>query len=162
MDPFPKAEGCRGCPYEHRGIGYCRGEGPTDARLAILGQSPGQNEVYSGTPFFDAPGRAGWRLNRQLEWAGIDRRTCWVDNVVRCWIRTKGDDVVPARAIRECWTRHVGPPLHRLEQHALRRGEPLWVAWVGTPAMKLGLGPWANATCTGALISTALPEVTHP
>jgi hypothetical protein len=153
---FPKPPQCGGCPFEHRGQGYVPGEGPPDARWAIVGQGPGGNEVALGRPFFDAWGRAGSKLTRQLEYAQLDRRTAWVDNAVRCLIKTKGQDVAPDRAVAECWQRHVGPTLHALHTAAEARGEPLWVVWVGVPAMRLGMGKWANASCVGSLVSTTL------
>ena len=150
---------CSGCPFEHRGQGYVPGEGPPSPRWAIIGQGPGSNEVALGRPFFDAFGRAGGKLTRQLEYAGLDRSTAWVDNAMRCRLVVKGQDSAPPRAVDECWRRHVGPTLKALEDQATERGEPLWVLWVGGPAMKLGLGAWANASCVGSLVTTQLPTI---
>lgn len=155
---------CEGCPYATRGRGYVPGRGPTNARWVIIGQGPGANEVALGYPFVDAPGRAGARLTRQLEWASLNREEAWVDNVVRCLIQTGKDksDAAPQRAVAECWQRHLGPTLHALEAKATERGEPLWVLWVGLPAMKQGMGPWANLGTTGSLVTTTLPPYDSP
>jgi hypothetical protein len=149
---------CLGCPFIARGFSYVPGQGPADARLAIIGQAPGEQEAHSGTPFHPS-GASGYKLQRWMDFAGLRREDVWVDNVVRCWIKVgkgKGEDIVPPKAIAECWQRHVGPALWSLAQAAEARGEQLRVAWVGTPAMRVGLGPWANAQTTGALVTTEL------
>jgi hypothetical protein len=161
----PKPAGCSGCPFEHRGQSYVPAHGPLDASVAIIGQAPGEQEAHSGLPFHHA-GASGYKLRAWLQYAGTRYEDVYIDNVVRCWIKTgkgKGDDTVPPRAIAECWQRHVGPGLYALADRVAERidpetGEPqiLRVAWLGTPAMRVGLGPWANGQTTGALLTTEL------
>jgi uracil-DNA glycosylase family 4 len=56
------------------------GEGPLDAKLALVGEAPGKQEVEQGRPFV---GRAGKLLDEFLEEAGIDRSKVYVTNVVK-------------------------------------------------------------------------------
>jgi len=56
------------------------GVGPSDARIAIVGEAPGKNEVAQGKPFV---GRAGRELNRLLSEVGINRSDIYITNVVK-------------------------------------------------------------------------------
>ena len=74
-----------------------RPRGPLNAKIAIVGQSPGKEEVAAGEPFV---GPAGKELNRQLVAAGIDRKLVYLDNVIpvmprgiKEFIDIDGDDV---------------------------------------------------------------------
>jgi len=49
---------------------YVKGIGPTNARIAIVGEAPGQEEEASGIPFCGPSGRL---LNELLEQAGTRR-----------------------------------------------------------------------------------------
>ena len=65
---------------ERFGPGTVFGEGSLDARLTIVGEAPGQQEVEAGRPFV---GRAGRLLDQVLEAAGIDRSRIYVTNTVK-------------------------------------------------------------------------------
>lgn len=56
------------------------GEGSVGARLAVVGEAPGENEAAEGRPFV---GRAGRLLDELLEEAGILRSEVYVTNVVK-------------------------------------------------------------------------------
>jgi uracil-DNA glycosylase family 4 len=53
-------------------------EGPPRARIAIVGEAPGQQEESMGRPFV---GGAGKMLSAMLDSVGINRRECYVTNV---------------------------------------------------------------------------------
>lgn len=55
-------------------------EGPLDAKIAIVGEAPGRNEVLEGRPFV---GEAGRTLNKYLASVGINRARCYITNVVK-------------------------------------------------------------------------------
>lgn len=55
-------------------------DGPVPARVMIVGEAPGSEEVRQGKPFVDA---SGFELNRMLQEAGISRSECFVTNVCR-------------------------------------------------------------------------------
>jgi len=55
------------------------GEGPSDACLMLIGETPGDQEDKAGEPFV---GPAGGLLNRALREIGIDRTQAYVTNAV--------------------------------------------------------------------------------
>ena len=133
---------CSGCPYEIKGQGYVPGEGPSDARIALIGQGPGRDEVAVGRPFV---GPAGRRLDIQLSQAGIPRRLCWIDNATRCRIVVRGQDVAPAKAVVECKERHWLAELHA------REATLECVVAIGTAAARALLGGWYSDRAAGTL-----------
>lgn len=56
------------------------GEGPVGARIALVGEQPGDQEDLQGRPFV---GPAGKLLDRALEEAGIDRERAYITNAVK-------------------------------------------------------------------------------
>ncbi|MBA9066429.1 DNA polymerase [Methylobacterium sp. RAS18] len=56
------------------------GEGPVGARIAFVGEQPGDQEDRQGRPFV---GPAGQLLSRALEEAGIDRGEAYLTNAVK-------------------------------------------------------------------------------
>lgn len=57
-----------------------KGEGPMDARIVIVGEAAGANEVEVGRPFV---GAAGVMLDGMLREAGIERESCFVTNIMQ-------------------------------------------------------------------------------
>ena len=70
------AAGCRACPLWKTGTQTVFGEGPSNARVMLLGEQPGDREDLEGAPFV---GPAGKLLDRALEAAEIDRDQVYVD-----------------------------------------------------------------------------------
>ena len=56
------------------------GEGPRDARIALVGEQPGDEEDWSGRPFV---GLAGRLLQRALNELGIQRDALYLTNAVK-------------------------------------------------------------------------------
>lgn len=56
------------------------GEGPSSARIMLVGQNPGCEEVKQGRPFV---GRSGRYLNEVLKKYGIDRSKLFITSVVK-------------------------------------------------------------------------------
>jgi probable DNA metabolism protein len=71
---------CQGCPLHANATQAVPGEGPTDARLMLVGEQPGDEEDLAGRPFV---GPAGRLLDIALQRAGIDRSACFVTNAVK-------------------------------------------------------------------------------
>ncbi len=71
---------CRACPLWKTGTQTVFGEGPTSARVALVGEQPGDQEDRSGHPFV---GPAGHLLDQALTAAGIDRSEVYVTNAVK-------------------------------------------------------------------------------
>ncbi len=70
------------------------GEGPSDARLMMVGEGPGQEEDKLAYPFV---GRAGQYLTRLVQEVGMRREDIWVTNIVRCRPCTRQDSVLRNR-----------------------------------------------------------------
>lgn len=62
--------------------------GPTNAKIAIVGEAPGTNEAQAGLPFI---GQSGQELTRMLAEAGIDRNDCYITNIIKT--RPPGNDI---------------------------------------------------------------------
>jgi DNA polymerase len=71
---------CRACPLWARATQTVFGEGPSGARVVLVGEQPGSEEDREGRPFV---GPAGRLLDRALGEAGIERREVYVTNVVK-------------------------------------------------------------------------------
>ncbi|QEG40952.1 UdgX family uracil-DNA binding protein [Roseimaritima ulvae] len=74
------AEGCRACDLHRCASRTVFGEGPSTARLVIVGEQPGDQEDLSGKPFV---GPAGQLLDQALSQAGLNRQQVYVTNVVK-------------------------------------------------------------------------------
>jgi probable DNA metabolism protein len=74
------ASGCRLCPLWQPATQTVFGEGPSDARILMVGEQPGDQEDLAGRPFV---GPAGQMLDRAMAEAGIDRTTVYVTNAVK-------------------------------------------------------------------------------
>jgi DNA polymerase len=57
------------------------GEGPSDARLVVVGEGPGRTEDETGRPFV---GKAGELLTKILEAIDLPREQVFICNVVKC------------------------------------------------------------------------------
>jgi len=75
-----QAADCRACPLWKDATQTVFGEGPSRARLMLVGEQPGDKEDLAGKPFV---GPAGNMLDRALEEAGIDREKVYVTNAVK-------------------------------------------------------------------------------
>ena len=105
------------------------GDGAVDAKVAVVGESPGAPDAASGKPFM---GPAGEMLEKILSSIGLKRADCYLTNTVK--YISAGDELTP-----EILNFFV-PYLHR-EMAALR------------PKIIIALG----ATPTKALLNTKKP-----
>jgi DNA polymerase len=74
------ASECRACDLWEPATQVVVGEGPTKARVMLVGEQPGDREDVAGHPFV---GPAGRILDEGLERAGIARSDAFVTNVVK-------------------------------------------------------------------------------
>jgi DNA polymerase len=70
------AQKCEGCPLHRNAEQVVFGEGPTDADLVLVGESPGRDEDRQGRPFV---GEAGTVLDD----ANLERSSLYVTNAVK-------------------------------------------------------------------------------
>lgn len=74
------AANCRACPLWQNATCTVFGEGPSDARIMIVGEQPGDQEDIASKAFI---GPAGKLLDRALAEAGVDRSSAYVTNAVK-------------------------------------------------------------------------------
>ena len=75
------ARSCTSCDLAKSRTNAVPGEGPTDARVMLIGEAPGQNEDKQGRPFIGAAGRL---LDQLLPEAGLDRSEVYITNILKC------------------------------------------------------------------------------
>jgi uracil-DNA glycosylase len=71
---------CRACPLWEPATQAVFGEGPSAARVVLVGEAPGDREDLAGRPFV---GPAGRELDRALDASGLDRASLWLTNAVK-------------------------------------------------------------------------------
>lgn len=155
---------CALCPSKGTGRSFVPFEGPVDSPLLIVGQGPGEDEAYTGSPFV---GKSGAMLNKWLQLAGIDRRMARVGNTVLCWMpedpgALKGNRAPKAAEAAYCreqhWSHEVELPLlpgdscSDVNVHAPRPRRV--IVAVGVPAMKQFYGLRAGEGTAGQLAKT--------
>src|ERR1700741_4170079 len=71
---------CRRCPLYRNATQAVPGEGPSHAKVMLVGEQPGDKEDLAGNPFV---GPAGRILDKALADAGIPRTETFVTNAVK-------------------------------------------------------------------------------
>jgi uracil-DNA glycosylase len=71
---------CEGCPLYREATQTVFGEGPTDAQVVLVGETPGDQEDRQGKPFVGPAGRV---LDEALIEAGLNRGEVYVTNAVK-------------------------------------------------------------------------------
>src|SRR5215471_16148142 len=74
------AQRCQGCELYRNATQAVLGEGPSGARIVMVGEQPGDKEDLAGKPFV---GPAGALLDRALQDAGIARSDVYITNAVK-------------------------------------------------------------------------------
>jgi uracil-DNA glycosylase family 4 len=73
---------CRNCPLDSISTGFMRPNLANNGYgVALIGEALGKDEADQGKPFV---GKAGFRLARMLQWAGLDREKFDIYNTVWC------------------------------------------------------------------------------
>lgn len=143
-----KPESCKPCPYYTR-TGPVWGVGSSSAKLAILGQSPGPeevayNDVENGVVGFPFVGSSGRVLNRSLSSAGIERSREFTSNIVKCFV-APGESLHPL-AVKCC------APLLEKELSHLPRCKTILT--LGQPAFNAVTGKELHIVHTRAKLGT--------
>lgn len=132
---------CRGCDLADNGSRPVFGSGPADARVAIVGEQPGDIEERRGQPFV---GPAGKLLDRALEEAVIDRSKVWVTNSV---LHFKFTQSAPGtRRIHQTPDNYQVAACKPWLEAQLNRLRPELVIVLGATAAKALLGPSFRVT----------------
>ncbi len=74
------AAGCTACDLHERATQTVFGAGPSDARIVLIGEQPGNAEDREGHPFV---GPAGRLLDKAMADAAIDRKRAYITNAVK-------------------------------------------------------------------------------
>ncbi len=74
-------KGCTNCRLCENRTNTVPGEGPSDARLVVVGEGPGAKEDETGRPFI---GRAGELLTEILQAIDLPREQVFICNIVKC------------------------------------------------------------------------------
>ncbi len=133
------ARGCLGCELAGPATQTVFSTGPVTARLALVGEQPGDQEDRAGAPFL---GPAGRLLDRALAEVGIDRSDCYVTNAVKHFRFSQ--DGPRARRIHqtpEAWHVQACRPWLSAELRVL---DPVLVVALGATAARALLGPAAR------------------
>jgi uracil-DNA glycosylase family protein len=98
------SKACQGCPLYLGATQTVFGEGPTDARVMLVGEQPGDREDVEGHPFV---GPAGKLLDEALAAAGLARKTVYITNAVKhFYFEPRGKFRLhkrpPATAVKAC------------------------------------------------------------
>lgn len=75
------AGNCTECPLHHGRTKVVFGEGPSNAKIMLIGEAPGKNEDETGRPFI---GMAGKLLSEILHEAGLNRSDIFITSIVKC------------------------------------------------------------------------------
>ncbi|GAB4012981.1 UdgX family uracil-DNA binding protein [Nocardioides ultimimeridianus] len=133
-DLYAAAQACRGCELHRDTTQAVLGAGPSDARIMLVGEQPGDVEDREGEPFV---GPAGRLLDRALADAGIDRGSAYLTNAVKHFAhhlagRRRIHDTPKAGQVTAC------APWLRVELELVR---PAGVVLLGATAAKAVHGP---------------------
>lgn len=96
-----------------------RPSGPCPAKIMLVGEMPGDQEVLKGQPF---EGMAGEELSRMLADAGIMRSVCFISSVLRVKLPGGTDDAIPMKKKAISEDRHVlynGTWVHKEVVHGI-------------------------------------------
>ena len=72
---------CNECSLRRNCVAPVPGIGPMEARIMVVGESPGEREDETGIPF---TGQTGRLLDHLLRMAGIAREAVYLTNIVKC------------------------------------------------------------------------------
>ena len=140
-----------------------RPTGPAPAKIMIVGEAPGDQEVRESAPFV---GASGQELSRMLMEAGIHRSQCFVTNVIRIkppngditsFIAEKKTQVTPQHAlIRD---KYCLPPVWEgisLLEREIEMVRPNLIIALGNVAMWALTGKWGVTSWRGSLLECDL------
>ena len=81
IDLKEQMQDCASCDLCNERTQVVFGSGSTNPLIMIVGEAPGEEEDAQGVPFV---GKAGEKLNKMLQYAGVDRNETYITNAVLC------------------------------------------------------------------------------
>lgn len=141
-----------------------RAVGPAPAKIMIIGEAPGEEEVRQGMPFV---GSSGQELSRMLQEAGIIRSTCFITNVIR--ERPPGNDIdnfiarnktsvtSEHRSVRDKMVKRPVWEGIELTQREIELVQPNVIIAMGNVSMWALTGKWGVTSWRGSALECDLP-----
>ena len=124
------------------------GEGPPQADLVLVGEAPGATEEREGRPFC---GSSGNLLDEMLDRAKVDRRTCYVTNVVKTRPPSNDFDLYYSDAKRKNPTQALVTQ-QRLLRQEIQAHRPKVVVCLGSEALKAVVGKYGITAWRGSIL----------
>lgn len=78
---YDELKGCTKCRLCETRSSIVAADGDPNAEIMFIGEGPGREEDEQGLPFV---GMAGRLFNDLLEEAGLERKSCYICNIVKC------------------------------------------------------------------------------
>jgi uracil-DNA glycosylase family 4 len=125
VQPTAPLARCDECPLQDRPL--VPGYGPATSGRVIVGEAPGEKEVFERKPFV---GRAGRRLDVVLSAAEIDRSMIFFTNALLCYPAGKPPRP-PAAAVRACRERLIAEIRQKAPRKVLALGRTAAKALTG-------------------------------
>lgn len=120
---------------EFEGYEIVVGDGNIDARLLLIGEAPGRDEVRLGKPFV---GAAGKNLTEFLELLGIDRNAVYITNAIKYRLSRVNDET--GRVVnRPATGREIDSNRKYLREEVSIIG-PLYIVTLGNVPLKALMG----------------------
>lgn len=128
-ETYRRKDNCASCPFHSR---TCPPKGPQNARVAIVGESPGTQEIRHGRPFI---GLSGELLSHLLQEIGVRESEVYITNALSCLPpRSKDAD---GKSIKDGKINEAARACrHRLFGELLRLPELELVISMGSTAMR--------------------------
>ena len=134
-----RADACRRCAIGSTRTKVVCGVGDPNARLAIVGEGPGENEDRIGEPFV---GRAGELLTKMLASIGLRRDQVFITNTIKCRATLEEAGRLRNRAPMQEELANCRPYL----DEELAIVQPRIILALGAPAAKTFLGAGFSIT----------------
>lgn len=124
-------------------------EGPLDAKIAIVGEAPSNNEIKTGRPFV---GYDGQQLTELLHSAGIHRSNCFITNTIHEYVNPINgiDSWVSQRAGRVTCSAKYQEYANEL-QTELQTIRPNVIVPLGNAALYAITGQWGITSRRGSI-----------
>lgn len=99
---------CDGCPLAATRNGFVPGAGPRNARLILVGEAPGREEIAQGLPFI---GPSGKIIRR-----GLDAAATYITNIRKCLPPPLEGPATRSESIRHCVAAYLQPEFNALTE----------------------------------------------
>lgn len=140
-----------------------RPTGPAPAKVMIVGEAPGEQEVARGEPFV---GASGMELSKMLQEAGIMRSQCFITNVIRirppandvsAFIAMRKSDITPSHGLVR--DKYCLPPVWEgleLLKREIEMVRPNIIIALGNVSLWALTGKWGVTSWRGSVLPTDL------